>query len=129
MDQRRQYRKKANQSVVAVRLDLDTPGLTYYKWGSKQHAKRGDWLVDNQGEIYTVEAKTFARTYKKIRPGTYLKTTAVWAEVAHQAGSINTKEGESRYKRGDYLVYNRRNGRDGYCMSAAKFKAMYTPAQ
>ena len=124
---RRKYRKKSSQYVVAVRLDLDTDGLSYRKWGGEQRAKRGDWLVDNDGEVYTVDAKVFARTYQRLRPGIYVKTTPVWAEVATESGSVKTKEGESRYKRGDYIVYNNRNGRDGYCMSAVKFRAMYGP--
>ena len=124
----RKYQKKVNQPVIAVRLDLDTDGLTYRKWGALQRAKPGDWLVDNDGDIYTVDAKTFARTYKRLQPGTYVKTTPIWAEVATQAGSIPTKEGASHYKPGDYLVYNNPNGRDGYCMSAKKFKSMYEPA-
>jgi hypothetical protein len=126
---RRKYRKKANHYVIAVRLDVDTDGFSYRKWGGKQRAKRGDWLVDQQGEIHTVDASVFARTYKRIRPGIYIKTTPVWAEVATESGSVKTKEGESRYRRGDYLIYNDSTGRDGYCMSAAKFKAMYKLAR
>ena len=124
---RRKYRKKASRYVVAVRLDIDTDGISYRKWGGKQHAKRGDWLVDNDGDIYTVDGKVFARTYQRLRPGIYVKTTPVWAELATESGSVKTKEGKSRYQRGDYIVYNNRNGSDGFCMSAAKFKAMYKP--
>jgi len=69
--------------------------------------------------------RTCPRTYERARPGCYVKKTPVWAEVATGAGSIKTKQGASRYSKGDYLVYNDRNGRDGYAMSAAKFKAMY----
>jgi hypothetical protein len=122
---RRRYRKKRNQFVTAVKLDLQTDGLVYRKWGGEQRAKRGDWLVDNDGDVYTVEARSFARTYERLRPGVYLKTAPVWAEVAMADGSIETKEGVSLYRRGDYIVYNSRNGRDGYCVKAAKFKAMY----
>ncbi len=125
MTQRRKYRKKANQFVTAVRLDLDTDGLVYRKWGGQQRAKRGDWLIDNQGEVYTVEARSFARTYKRLRPGVFVKTTPVWAEVAMESGSVRTKEGRSRYRKGDYIVYNDRFGRDGYCIGAARFKATY----
>jgi hypothetical protein len=49
----------------------------------------------------------------------------VWAEVATRNGSVKTKEGRSRYRKGDYLVFNHRNARDGYCIEAVKFKAMY----
>ena len=125
MTKRRRYRKKATQFVVAVQLNLDTDGFMYRKWGGKQRANRGDWLVENNGDCYTVNGKVFRRTYRRLRPGTYVKTTPVWAEVATTAGSVKTKEGESRYRKGDYLVSNNRNGTDSYCMSAAKFKAMY----
>lgn len=122
---RLKYVKKASQYVTAVKMDLDTAGLTYSKWGSQQRAKRGDWLIDNDGDVYTVDAKVFARTYRRLRPGVYLKITPVWAQAARAAGSIKTKEGASHYKRGDYIVYNQKNGGDGYCTTAAKFKAMY----
>jgi len=111
--------------VVAVRLQLDTPGFTYRKWGAKQRCKRGDWLVDNKGEVYSVDARVFARTYRPAGGGTYQKVTKVWARVAENAGSVSTKEGRSHYRAGDYLVFNQKNGGDAYCMSRRKFKATY----
>ena len=125
MLKRLRYRKKPDQAVTAIKLDLETPGLKFKKWGAEQKARRGDWLVDNDGEVYTVEARSFARTYRKIGPGRYVKKTPVWAEVATQAGRIETKEGSSRYRRGDYLVYNERDGGDGYAVAAARFRKMY----
>ena len=122
---RLRYRKKANQFVTAVRLKLDTEGLVYRKWGGRQRGKRGDWLVDDQGEVYTIDAKSFARKYKRLRPGVYVKAKPVWAEVATRDGSLRTKEGRSKYRKGDYLVFNSRNGTDGYCIRAARFRAMY----
>ena len=124
---RRKYFRKASQTVIAVRMDLHMRALEYRKWGALQRAKRGDWLVDNGGDIYTVDGAVFARTYRRLRPGIYLKTTPVWAEVALSAGYVKTKEGKSHYKRGDYLLYNNRSGTDAYCMSAAKFKSLYKP--
>jgi len=124
---RRRYHKKADRFVIAVQLDLATDGVRYRKWGGEQRAKRRDWLIDNDGDIYTVDRKVFAKTYKRLRPGIYLKTTPVWAEVAAAPGTIRTKEGESRYRKGDYIVFNDRTGTDGYCMSAANFRAMYAP--
>jgi hypothetical protein len=136
MGTRRKYQKKAKQKVIAIKLDLKFDGFEYQKWGAKQRAKRGDWLVDNSGDVYTVDAKSFARTYRQqrtaagaLRPGTYEKFAPVWAEKATGAGTIKTKEGASSYKRGDYIVYNSRNGRDGYCISAANFKSMYRAAK
>jgi hypothetical protein len=124
---RHRYHKRANRPVVAVRVELDTDGFGYRKWGGEQRCKRGDWIVDNEGDVYTVDAEVFARTYRAVGPGQYLKTTSVWAEVAAAGGSVMTKEGVSHYAPGDYLVYNNEDGTDAYCMSAAKFEAMYVP--
>ena len=125
MAKRRRYRKRPDQLVVAIRLDLETPGFSYRKWGAEQRCKPGDWLVDNGGDIYTVDREVFARTYRQVEIGHYVKTTPVWAEVASVAGAVKTMEGESHYQAGDYLVYNNEDGTDGYCISAAKFEAMY----
>jgi hypothetical protein len=127
MGTRRRYRKKADQFVVAIELDLDTDGFSYRKWGAQQRCKRGDWLVDNAGDIYTVDREVFANTYRKEGAGKYVKTTPVWAEVAAEAGSLATKEGQSSYQAGDYLVYNNEDGSDAYCVNAAKFESMYEP--
>ena len=127
MTPRRRYRKKADQFVVAVKLDLDTPGFTYRKWGGDQRCKPGDWLIDNQGDVYTVDAAVFAKTYRSVGPGIYVKTTPVWAEKATQPGSVATKEGRSHYSAGDYLVSNIEDGTDAYCIAAAKFESMYEP--
>lgn len=121
----RQYRKKAGNEVVAVRLDLDTDGFTYEKWGGTQQCKAGDWIVDNKGDTYTVDADTFADTYREVRPGVYLKAAAIWATKASQAGSILTKEGSTRYEAGDYVVYNDKDGQDGYAISKDKFDELY----
>ena len=125
MEELRRYRKRADQPIVAVQLDLDTDGFTYTKWGGEQRCKRGDWVVDNDGEIYTIDAGVFARTYRRVAPGRYVKTTRVWARVTTDAGRIKTKEGASDYTPGDYLVYNDPDGEDGYCVEPEKFTAMY----
>jgi len=122
---RRRYRKHRERSVVAVRLGLETDGFTYRKWGGEQRCKPGDWLVDNDGDIYTVDAEVFERTYRAIGPGLYFKTTPVWAEIATVAGSTKTREGVSHYEPGDYIVSNHEDGTDSYCISAKKFEAMY----
>jgi hypothetical protein len=127
MAARRRYRKKADHAVVAVQLDLDTGGFTYNKWGADQTCKRGDWLVDNEGDVYTVDSEVFARTYRKVSPGVFVKTTPIWADIATEPGSVLTNEGESYYKEGDYLVSNNEDGTDAYFVSAAKFKVMYEP--
>lgn len=124
---RRRYRKKANCFVVAVQLDLDTGGFIYNKWGAEQRCKRGDWIIDNDGDIYTVDRQVFAKTYRSVGPGVYIKSTPVWAEVATESGAVITKEGTSNYEAGDYLVFNNENGTDAYCMDTAKFESMYEP--
>jgi hypothetical protein len=129
MSDRLKYVKRANQAVVAVQLALETEGFTYHKWGALQTCKTGDWIVNNDGDVYTVDRETFERTYRQVGPGTYVKTTPVWAEVAEEAGSVRTKEGETHYRAGDYLVFNEEHGGDAYAVSADKFQAMYEPAE
>ena len=46
---------------LAAVVDEPVAGLTYRKWGGEQRAKPGDWLVDNGGEVDTVDAESFAR--------------------------------------------------------------------
>ena len=125
MGSRRKYKKKQEQFVVAVQLKLQTDGFTYQKWGAEQHCKQGDWLVDNGGDVYTIDASVFAKTYSPKGHGLYVKTTAIWAEVANESGVVKTKEGASHYTAGDYLVSNNEDGSDAYCMSPEKFSAMY----
>ena len=60
MVERRRYRKCPDRAVIAVQIDLDTPGFTYRKWGGEQRCKAGDWLVDNDGDVYTVDRESFA---------------------------------------------------------------------
>jgi hypothetical protein len=125
MRRRHRYRKRADRPATAVQVSLDTNGFVYRKWGAQQRCKAGDWLVDNDGDAYTVDREVFARTYRRIGPGLFVKTTPVWAEVATTAGVIETKEGRSHYEAGDYLVANNEDGTDAYCIGRAKFEAMY----
>jgi hypothetical protein len=124
---RRRYVRRADRPVAAVRLALDTDGLAYRKWGGEQRAKPGDWIVDNNGDVYSVDADVFARTYRQTATGAYIKTTPVWAERATRAGSVNTKEGSTQYEPGDYIVSNNSDGSDGYAMKAQTFEELYTP--
>jgi hypothetical protein len=128
MAERRQYVKKPTAFVTAVRLDLDTEGFTYAKWGGRQRCKRGDWIVDNDGDVYTVDADVFARTYRPLGNGAFVKTTPVWAARATSTGVVRTKEGVSHYEPGDYLVSNEEDGSDAYCVRADKFESMYEPS-
>jgi len=121
----RRYVRRADRPVAAVRLALETDGLVYRKWGGEQRAKAGDWIVDNDGDVYTVDADVFARTYRSTGPGAYVKTTPIWAERAQNAGSVKTKEGATHYDAGDYLVSNNSEGTDRYAVQARKFETMY----
>jgi hypothetical protein len=125
MEDRKRYRKREGQFVTAVQLDLEFDGFTYRKWGADQRCKPGDWLVDNQGEAYTIDAEVFAATYREVSPGVYVKSTPIWAEVATEPGRVETVEGVSHYQAGDYLVSNNEDGTDAYCISAEKFVEMY----
>jgi len=125
MGNRRRYRKKHDQFVIAVKLDLEMDGFTYRKWGADQRCKQGDWIVENDGDVYSVDRDVFKKTYRRLTPGTYLKITPIWAEKTEQAGSVVTKEGTSHYRVGDYLVSNNEDGTDVYCISAGKFETMY----
>ena len=129
MPARLKYLKRKSQTVVAVQLALKITGFTYRKWGAAQHCKAGDWIVDNDGDVYTVDRSSFKRTYRQVRAGGYLKTTPVWAEVAAEAGSVKTKEGSTTYRRGDYLVFNEKRGGDAYAVSVRRFRKMYERAQ
>jgi hypothetical protein len=123
---RRRYARRPDRPVAAVRLTLDTDGLVYRKWGGEQRAKPGDWIVDNDGDVYTVDADVFARTYRQTGVGAYVKTTPIWAERASHPGRVRTKEGETQYGVGDYIVSNNTDGSDAYGVSAATFENLYT---
>lgn len=121
------YRRRPDRPVSAVRLLLDTEGLRYHKWGAEQLCKPGDWLVDNAGDVYTVDADSFERTYRAVGIGAYVKTTPLWATRAETAGSVATKEGRTHYAAGDYLVSNQEDGSDAYAIAADAFENLYEP--
>ena len=125
---RRRYVRRPDRPVVAVRLESDGDGLVYRKWRGEQRAKPGDWVVDSDGDVYTVDADVFADTYRRVGPDTFVKTTPVWAERAQTGGVVRTKEGASHYQAGDYLVSNDHGGADAYAVRAQKFEALYTLA-
>ena len=124
---RSRFRRRSDQAVTAVQLALDFDGFTYRKWGGTQTARAGDWLVDNGSEVYTVAADSFARTYRQMSPGRWLKTGPVWAQQARRAGSVATKEGRTHYEAGDWLVSNAEDGSDAYAISAETFAQLYEP--
>ena len=110
-----------------MQLDLQTEGFTYQKWGAAQRCKSHDWLVNNQGDTYTIDEKIFAATYNKVSPGVYEKKTPVWAEPARTASTVRTPDGSIDYEPGDFLVFNDPEGKDGYAMTDEKFHSLYEP--
>jgi hypothetical protein len=129
MAARQKYVKRARTQVVAIQLNLETGGFAYRKWGGEQTCKPGDWIVNNGGDVYTVDRDTFARTYRAESPGLYRKVAPVWAELADRDGAIRTKEGVTHYQAGAYLVFNDEAGQDSYAVTALMFEAMYELAQ
>lgn len=121
------YRKRQNQPVVAVQLNLDTDGFDYRQWGGQQHCKPGDWIVCNGDSTYTIDQQSFALTYRSIGGGSYVKVATTWAERMPCAGQVSTKEGITHYQAGDYLVSNDQAGTDTYAITADAFEAMYEP--
>ncbi|MGM9514772.1 hypothetical protein ACS5PK_11010 [Roseateles sp. DB2] len=127
MGERKCWRRRPGQAVVAVQLRLVTEGFRYQKWGGEQQCKANDWVVDNGGEVYTVDADSFARTYTALGQGRYEKTGKVWAEQALGSGRVDTKEGRTAYKAGDWLVSNEADGSDAYAVDAETFEKQYEP--
>jgi len=119
------YRRKKRTLVVAVQLALNTTGFLYKKWGGTQRCKRGDWLVANGTDVYTIDKKTFGQTYRPRGRGLYEKVAPVWAKKAEEKGKVKTKEGASHYKVGYYLVFNSPHEKDGYAMAAKTFHSLY----
>ncbi|MFN8570813.1 MAG: hypothetical protein U0132_02075 [Gemmatimonadaceae bacterium] len=126
----KKYVKRAESDVVAVQLALELEGFTYQKWGGSQRCKANDWVVNNNGDVYTVDAEVFAKTYREVSRGVYRKVAPVWAVVADEPGVIPTKEGKTKYEKGWYLVYNDAEAKEGegWAVSPDKFEEMYAPA-
>jgi len=118
------YSRRDNTHVTAVRLNVATSGFDYEKWSHTQHCNAGDWVVDNGGDTYTINADSFASTYREVSSGRFEKCR-IWARQSDDAGTIQTKEGATDYQAGDFLVYNNQDQSDGYAISAAKFTALY----
>ena len=122
------YRKREGTEVTAIRLNLEVDAFTYHKWGGLQTCKGGDWIVEHKGNVHTVDADAFARTYKQVGPTTYAKQGVVWAAPASCDGVIATLEGGTHYKQGDVLVWNDKEGKDGYAIRKDIFDTLYEPA-
>ena len=124
----KRYIRRPDRPVVAVKLALEMDGFVYRKWGAEQRAKTGDWLVDSDGDVHTVDDAVFHHTYRQAESGgvgAYVKVTPVWAKRAAQAGTVQTKEGATHYDAGDYVVANNPDGTDAYAVPAEKFESLY----
>jgi len=124
----RTYRERKRTEVFAIQLKLDIESFTYRKWGGLQTCRSGDWLVEHDGNVHTVAADSFARTYKQVGPATYVKQGVVWAAPASRAGAIATREGFTHVNPGDVLVWNDKELQDGYAMPKDTFASLYEPA-
>ena len=82
-------------------------------------------MVANGADVYTIDKRTFSQTYRRRSQGVYEKVAPVWAKKADGKGKLKTKEGQSEYKPGYYLVFNSSSGKDGYAMKASTFHALY----
>jgi hypothetical protein len=130
----KRYRRREQTEVTAIPLQLEPAEsgdvlFRYRKWGGEQRCKPGDWLVQNGEDVYTVDARTFERTYERVGPGRYRKTASVWAERAAAPGVIRTQEGATHYEAGDWLVYNQPDRTDGYAMGPDQFERLYVLAE
>jgi len=125
MTQRIHYRKKHDQPVSAVQLNLECEPFDYSKWNHPNTCKPGDWIVSNGGDTYTVEKEYFRQYYTEVEKGMYVKTGGVWVEPALADGTIETFEGTTGYRAGDYLVFDREVDGKGYAVSKMDFERMY----
>jgi hypothetical protein len=124
----KKYRRKSNLvSAIQLRFETDNEKclFNYHKWGDEQTCKPYDWVVENNGETYTIDNNSFQSTYQLVTPGKYTKIAYVWAKEAESDGKIKTKEGFTHYKRGDMIVANDPNFLDQYAMSQEQFYELY----
>jgi hypothetical protein len=113
--------------VTAIQIDFDKVSFTYHKWGSDQKATSGDWIVNTNGDIFTVPREIFARSYKMIGHGQYLQTGDVWVRHTIEPGFLKTNNGKVNYKAGDYLVFNDPEGNHGIVVKPNIFTEFYLP--
>ena len=118
----RRYRGTA--VVRAVRLTA--PRVWRTGRGSELSAAAGDWLVSDGAEEWTVAAEVFARSYRALPDGRYVKDADVWAVRADRAGEVSTLEGPVRNEAGDWVL----RGVDGelWTVTDAYFRSHYEPA-
>ncbi|MGQ7787939.1 PGDYG domain-containing protein [Nesterenkonia sp. K-15-9-6] len=91
--------------------------------GAVMEAKPGDWIVDDDGQQWSVDAEVFAETYEAVSEGRYRKTGEVRARQIAQPTSLETLEGSDQLDAGDWVVQNA----SGECwgVSDARFRRRY----
>ena len=127
MEKMKQYRKRPGATITAVQINLDIREgrMLYYKWAGWQSAKEGDWLVNNDGDCYTIDDESFQATYIRVSDGVYAKAGRIWAQMAEEPGRIKTKEGFTGYDAGDWVVANNEDGSDSYAIGPTYFHQNY----
>lgn len=104
-------------SVVRV-IQLDAPLTWNADHGSTMQAQPGDWLVQSEGDTWSVEDGIFRVTYEHLRDDLYRKVTPVLAVELPAAGTVLSREGMVEAEQGDLLVCNV----TGECWSMPKEK-------
>jgi len=105
LEQAAQYRPST--VVSAHRLDAATTWET--DRGATLRAEAGDWeLTDEQGNRWTVEPATFARSYHRRPDGRYVKHEPVDAVRLTRDLDVPTAEGMSTAHAGDWLLRDAR---------------------
>ncbi|MBX9948942.1 MAG: PGDYG domain-containing protein [Candidatus Obscuribacterales bacterium] len=119
--------KKAGQ----VKAEQLTQDLTWKSTnGDTLTGNAGDWkLTGPDGSTWTVKPDIFAKTYGEVTPGSgiYEKTALARAMKLKVDYSVQSLEGASSGKAGDYLIMGPNN--EFYIVNAAKFEGMYTQVQ
>ena len=69
------YEKKENEPGIFVSKGVPVRAIRTEKnitftapWGEKQSVKAGGCVIDNNGERYGIDGKTFDETYKEVKP-------------------------------------------------------------
>lgn len=109
--------------VHATQLDRSLSWNTDH--GSTLWGQPGDWLVETDGERWTVDGEVFQRTYEHLEADVYRKVTPVLAAKLAHPDSVESREGVVNAERGDLLVCNI----TGECWSvpACRFFQRYAP--
>lgn len=124
----RRYKRKGNEVVIAIQLDLDTEGFSYQKQGAERRCNAQDWLLSDRSGTYAVDDSTFARAFEEIGVGQYTMVGIVRAKVSDSAGHIRVGQRKVPHEPGDYLVWDESTQSIGYAVPKDWFEASYVLA-